>query len=123
MEPVDRPEDLVSRTKRFSLDVIKFVVALPKNDVARTLGKQLLRSGTSVGANYREGRRGRSTAEFTAKLGIAQFEAEESCYWLELIMESGIAKGPNAGTLHREAAALQAILGASIVTATRNAKR
>lgn len=113
------PEDLVIRTKRMALDVIRYVCQLPKDDVAKTLGRQLLRSGTSVGANYREGKRARSTPEFAAKLGIAQFEAEESAYWLELLMESGIADTPVARALWKEANELQAILGACIVTANR----
>ena len=73
-----------------------------------------------MGANYREGKRGRSTAEFTAKLGISQFEAEGSAYWLELLIESGNADTPEAHDLWREANELQAILGASIVTAKKD---
>ena len=81
------------------------------------LGRQVLRSGTSIGANYREGKRGRSTDEFTAKLGIAQFEAEETCYWLELLIESGISDDDRTRELLKEANELQAILGACIRTA------
>ncbi len=113
------PEDLVVRIRRFALDVIKYVDGLPNRPVCWVLGKQLLRSGTSVGANHREGKRARSTAEFSAKLGIAQFEAEETAYWLELLMESGIANSALAQSLWKEANELQAILGASIRTANR----
>ncbi|TXI75698.1 MAG: four helix bundle protein [Flavobacteriales bacterium] len=116
----NRPEDLSVRTKRFALGVIRYIGGLPQTQVGHVLGDQLRRSGTSVGANYREGKRGRSTAEFTAKLGISQFEAEGSAYWLELLIESGTADTPEAHDLWREANELQAILGASIVTAKKD---
>ena len=116
---VEKPEDLSKRTKRFALGVIKFVSELPNTPVSRTLGGQLLDAGTSVGANYREGKRARSTAEFAAKLGISQGEAEESAYWFELFMESGISNTAVAQALHKEANELQAILGACIVSARR----
>lgn len=84
-----KPNDLIVRTKKYALRIIKFYSALPKDTVSQTLGKQLLRSGTSVGANYREeGHRGRSKAEFIAKLGISLSELEETAYWLELLVES-----------------------------------
>lgn len=83
-----KPNDLIDRTKKYALRIIKLYSALPKDTVSQTLGKQLLRSGTSVGANYREGHRGRSKAEFIAKLGISLSELEETAYWLELLVES-----------------------------------
>ena len=82
--------DLADRTKKYALRIIKLYSALPKNTVCQVLGKQLLRSGTSVGANYREAYRGRSKAEFIAKLGISLSELEETAYWLELLVESDV---------------------------------
>src|SRR5262249_32951896 len=83
------PEELKSRTKRYALGIIQMFAALPKNEVARVLGRQVLRSGTSVGANYREGCRARSTAEFVSKVGDSLKELEESSYWLELLVDTG----------------------------------
>ncbi len=81
--------DLKDRTKKFALEIIKLVSELPKNTAGFELGKQLTRSGTSVGANYRS-QRGRSRAEFIPKLSIAPEEADESVFWLELILEAGL---------------------------------
>jgi four helix bundle protein len=86
----ERPQDLKLRTKAFALRVIRLYSQLPKNNaVAQVLGRQVLRSGTSVGANYREASRGRSKAEFTSKVGDCLKEIEETEYWLELLVESG----------------------------------
>src|SRR2546427_13210264 len=88
----DRPQDLKPRTKQFALRVIRMYSKLARNDaVAQVLGKQVLRSGTSVGANYREASRGRSKAEFISKVGDCLKEIEETEYWLELIVDSGCA--------------------------------
>jgi four helix bundle protein len=85
-----KPQDLKPRTKAFALRVIRMYSKLAKGDtVARVLGKQVLRSGTSVGANYREASRGRSKPEFTAKVGDCLKEIEETEYWLELLVDSG----------------------------------
>jgi four helix bundle protein len=86
----EKPEDLKPRTKAFALRVIRMYSKLLKNDaVAQVLGKQVLRSGTSVGANYREASRGRSKAGFISKIGDCLKEIEETGYWLELLVESG----------------------------------
>jgi len=87
-----RPEDenLQKRTKTFSLNVIKLFQALAKNTEGQIIGKQILRSGTSVGANTRAAFRGRSTKEFYAKIGIVIEEADECIFWSELLEESGI---------------------------------
>src|SRR6266545_158772 len=86
----EKPQDLKPRTKAFALRVIRMYSKLPKNDaVAQVLGKQVLRSGTSVGANYRESSRGRSKAEFISKIGDSLKEIEETEYWLELLVDSG----------------------------------
>jgi four helix bundle protein len=78
------------RTKQLALHVIKAVESLPKNRTADVLGSQLIRSGTSIGANYRAACRGKSTADVIAKLRIVEEEADESAYWMELLIESGL---------------------------------
>ncbi|HMS40846.1 MAG TPA: four helix bundle protein [Pyrinomonadaceae bacterium] len=85
-------KDLLKRTKIFALRVIKLVSALPDNLAGRKIGDQLMRSGTSVASNYRAACRGRSKAEFIAKLGIVEEEADESALWMELIIESKLMK-------------------------------
>ena len=97
----EKPQDLKLRTKAFALRVIRMYAKLPKSDVvAQVLGKQVLRSGTSVGANYREASRGRSKAEFISKIGDCLKEIEETEYWLELLVESGcVAPSRMAGLL------------------------
>src|ERR1700693_3059783 len=92
--------DLKPRTKAFALRVIRMHTKLPKNDaVARVLGKQVLRAGTSVGANYREASRGRSKAEFISKIGDSLKEIEETEYWLELLVDSGCVPGAQMADL------------------------
>lgn len=85
-----KEEDLRLRSKAFALRILKLFAALPKETAAQTLGKQVLRSGTSIGANYREAYRARSKAEFIAKTGICLGEAEETAYWLELLADGDI---------------------------------
>src|SRR5688572_24949824 len=85
-------KEMLQRTKNFALRVIKLVNALPNDPAGRAIGGQLVRSGTSVAANHRAACRGRSKAEFIAKLGIVEEEADESALWLELIVESGLMK-------------------------------
>ncbi len=102
-------KDLEKRTKRFALDVIKFVAALSRARDADILGRQLLRSATSIGANYREAGRGVSRPDFAHKIGTVEKEAAETQYWLELLIESGISAGATANELHRESSELLAI--------------
>ena len=102
-------KDLEERTKKFALTIIEFVCTLPRTREADVLGKQLLRSGTSIGANYREANRGVSRADFANKIGTVQKEAAETQYWLELILESSIRKPANGTQLHQEATELLAI--------------
>jgi four helix bundle protein len=109
-------EELKARTKAFGLRVMKVVDVLPGTASGRALGAQLIRGGTSVGANYRSACRGRSTAEFTAKLGIVIEEADESAYWLELIAESEMLKPALIQPLIQEASELVAILTAAVKT-------
>ncbi len=86
-------KELKDRTKSFALRVMKLVSSLPKTLMAQVIGRQLAKSGTSVGANYRSACRARSKAEFTAKLGIVEEEADESAFWMEIIIESSMLKG------------------------------
>lgn len=113
-------QELKDRTKRFALRVIKLVEGLPETSAGRTIGKQLVRSGTSVGANYRAACRSRSKAEFVAKIGIVAEEADESAFWMELIMESSLLKPALVTPLHQEADELTAIFTASGRTAKAN---
>ncbi len=106
-------KELKKRTKQFALRIIKLVNALPKNIEGQSIGKQLIRSGTSVGANYRSACRGRSKAEFVAKLGIVEEEADESAFWMELIIEGGLLEKELVEPLLKEADELVAIMVAS----------
>jgi four helix bundle protein len=105
----DEVLDLRVRTKEFALRIIKMFCALPKTDEARVLGKQVLRSGTSVGANYREAQRSRSKAEFIAKIGDCLKELDETAYWLELLADSAIVPSPKLASLRDECDQLLAI--------------
>jgi four helix bundle protein len=111
--------DLNDRTKQFALRVIHMYASLPKSDVARVLGHQALRSGTSVGAHYREGHRARSTAEFVSKIETAIQELDETKYWFELIVGAELVKAARLAALQAEANELLAIFTASVKTAKR----
>jgi len=113
MKPAD---ELKLRTKKFALRIVKVFQALPRSEDARTLGKQLLRSGTSVAANYRAVCRSRSKAEFVARLGIVVEEIDGTVFWLELLVESGIISPARLGDLRREANELLAIFVSSQLT-------
>ncbi len=110
-------DELKLRTKKFALRIVKVFQALPRSDDARTPGKQLLRSGTSVAANYRAVCRSRSKAEFVARLGVVVEEIDETVFWLELLVESGIITPARLGNLQREANELCAIFVSSQLTA------
>lgn len=101
--------DLRERTTQFALRIVKMFTALPKATEAQVLGKQVLRSGTSVGANYREAHRSRSGAEFIAKIGICLQELDETAYWLELLVEAEIVPAPRLADLRDECNQLTAI--------------
>ena len=105
-------KDLEARTKRFALAVIQLMTGLPKSMVCDVIGRQLLRSATSIGANYREANRAVSRADFANKLGTVQKESAETQYWLELLLESRIAQGDRIDEAHREASELLAIFTA-----------
>jgi len=110
--------DLRQRTKEFALRIIRLYGALPKSTEAQIIGKQVLRSGTSVGAHYREAHRSRSNAEFISKIEGGLQELEETVYWLELLTESGIIQAGQLKNLLQEADELTAIL----VTCAKNCK-
>jgi len=110
-------DDLEERTKEFALQIVRFVSALPKNQVTNVLGYQLLKSGTSIGANYREASRAESRADFIHKIAIAEKEAAETEYWLELFTEEGIGDAGKVQWLAKESKELLAILTASGRTA------
>ena len=101
--------DLAERTKHFALRVIRMFSSLPKTTEAQVLGKQVLRSGTSIGANYREAYRGRSKPEFIAKCGDCLKEIEETAYWLELLVEARLVSAAKLASLRQEIDELTAI--------------
>ncbi len=108
--------ELKARTKQFALRTIKLVGALPRTTVGRAIGGQLVRSGTSVGANYRAACRARSKAEFAAKLGTVAEEADETCFWLELVTEGGLLPEKRVAALLAESDALTAIFTSGVRT-------
>ena len=116
-------ENLKTRTRQFALRVIKLVESLPNDTTSKVLGKQLLRAGTSVGANYRAACRSKSAADFISKMGTVEEEADESGYWMELLIESGKISMVKAADLIKEASELTAIAVSSINTARKSASR
>jgi four helix bundle protein len=112
-------EDLKMRTKQFALNVVRFYEALPKDDTSRILGRQLLRAGTSVGADYRAACRAKSNPDFISKMGTVEEEADESSYWIELLIEAGKVDPVKASPLRQEAKELLPIAVASIKTARK----
>ena len=116
-------EDLKSRTKQFALRIIKLVEELPNTKTGNVIGNQIIRSGTSVAANYRASCRARSTADFISKITIVEEEADETLFWLELIVESGLMKKERLQELIKEADELTAIFTASGKTAKANKKK
>ena len=115
--PTMTEKDLLQRTNQFALRIMKLVDALPRTTSGRAIAGQLIRSGTSVSANYRAACRGRSKAEFIAKLGIVEEEADESAHWMELIIEGGLLRQSRVRELHKEAGEITAIMSASKKTA------
>lgn len=113
--------DLKSRTKAFALRIIKLYTSLPKSGEAQVIGKQVLRSGTSIGAQYREACRSRSNSEFISKMQSSLQELDETAYWLELLVDGGIVKAEKLADLRRETDELIAIFVTSVKTArTKN---
>lgn len=116
-------EILKKRTKQFALRIIKLVDTLPNSRSGDVIGKQVLRSGTSVAANYRASCRVRSQADFISKMGIVEEEADETLFWLELLVESELVKESKLKDLIKEADELVAIFTASGKTAKENKKK
>ena len=119
---VGRAAELKARTKQFALRVMKMVDALPRTIQGRAIAKQIIRSATSVAANYRAACRARSRAEFIAKMGVVEEEADESCFWFELIIDSDLLTEERMRPLLSEAGELVAIMAASRKSAIGNRK-
>jgi four helix bundle protein len=117
---ITSPEQLRDRTKAFANRIIRLFRALPKKTEAQVIGRQLLRAGLSVGANYRAACRGRSRPDFISKLGIVVEEADETNYWLELLGENGIMPQRRLEELLNEAHELTAIFTAALETSRSN---
>ena len=113
-------QDLKDRTKQFALRVMGLVDALPNTPKGRAIASQLVRSGTSVAANYRAACRGRSHAEFISKIGVTEEEADETALWLELILEDKLLPEKKIAPLFKEANELTAIMAASYISASRS---
>jgi four helix bundle protein len=113
-------QNLQDRTKRFALDVIRLCETLPKDDTSRVISRQLLRAGSSVGANYRAVCRARSRPDFISKMGVVLEEADESAFWIELLQDAGKAGSERTAVLLREANELVAIFVSSLHTARGN---
>ncbi|MGD0126225.1 MAG: four helix bundle protein [Terriglobia bacterium] len=118
-----QPEQLRERTKQFAIRIVRLFRILPKNDEARIMGKQVLRAGTSVAANYRAVCRARSRAEFISKIGVVVEEADETVFWLEMLVETGITSKSRMEKLLAEANELLAILAASQRTAKASGRQ
>jgi four helix bundle protein len=116
-------EDFRRRTFQFGIRVVRPVQSLPKTDSARVIGNQLLRSRTAVGANYRAAARGRSRADFIAKMGIVEEECDEALYWIDMLVELELIGASRLRELRTEANEILSIVVASIKTARRNIKQ
>jgi four helix bundle protein len=118
-----KADDLKRRTKQFALRILKLVAALPNNVQGRAIGNQLVRAGMSVAANYRAACRGRSKAEFIAKLGTVEEEADESAFWMELIIEAELLRANKVQSLLGEAIELRKIMARSRISASGSLKK
>lgn len=120
MSRVERARELQERTKKFALRIISAFSRLPKTEEARVLGRQFLRSGTSVAANYRAACRARSAADFISKISIVTEETDETLFWLELVVEAKLVRAENLAPLILECEELVKIFSASLATAKAN---
>ena len=116
-------EDMKQRTRQFALRIIRLVESLPKGRTAEVIARQLLCSGTSVGANYRAACRAKSTRDFISKMGIVEEEADETLYWMEMLSEADIVESEKLALLMKEADELLAIAVASIKTAREKIRK
>jgi len=119
----DSKRDLRVRTRAFAVRIVKLYTALPKETAAQVIGKQLLRSGTSVGAHYHEAQRSRSSAEFISKIEVGLQELEETDYWINLLVECGIVKASRLIPLQAEIKELLAMLTATVKTIKNKKKQ
>ena len=117
---LERAQQLQDRTKLFAVRIVRAFAALPKLEAARIIGRQFLRSGTSVAANYRAASRARSKAEFIAKLGVVVEEADETVFWLDLLVESGLVHMDIVKPLRTECEELVRIFASPLATAKTN---
>jgi four helix bundle protein len=120
MNTLDQAKQLQDRTKAFAIRIIKAFARLPKDEAARTIGRQFLRSGTSLAANYRAACRACSTADFISKIGVVAEEADETLFWFELLRDAELVKINLAEALMKECQELLKIFSASLATAKRN---
>src|SRR5215471_4102003 len=118
--PKSQPEQIRDRTKQFAIRIVRLFRSLPKTEEARIIGRQVLRSGTSVAANYRAVCRARSKAEFVSRIGTVVEEADETVFWLELLIETGVISQSRTDGLLKEANELLSIFAASQRTAKKN---
>jgi len=116
-------DDLKKRTKQFALRILKLAAALPNTIEGKAIRGQLVRAGTSVGANYRAACRGRSTAEFVAKMGVVEEESDESAFWLELIIEAALLRASRVRPLLEEANELTKIMARSRISASTRVRQ
>jgi four helix bundle protein len=117
---LDQARELQERTKKFAIDIIRAFTALPKSDEARVIGRQFLRSGTAVAANYRATCRARSKAEFISKLGVVVEETDETDFWLDLLTAAKVATSREPSALLNECRELLRIFAKSLATAKGN---
>jgi four helix bundle protein len=120
MNKLDAAKRLQNRTKQFAIQIIKTFAALPKNEAARVIGRQLLRSGTAVAANYRAACRARSLPDFISKLAIVVEEADETLFWIELLVDSNLVSLESIALLRGECDELVKIFASSLATAKSN---
>ena len=117
------PDEMKKRTKQFGLRVIRLVGAMPGSKVSDVIGRQLLRAGTGVGANYRAACRSRSDGDFLARMGIVEEEADESLYWMEMLVDAGLVKADLVTDLLREGQEILSIVVASIKTVKQRRRK
>ena len=123
-ERADRPIlDFRERTFQFGIRCVRLVESLPKSMAAQTIGRQLLRAGTSVGANYRAAMRGRSRADFISRMGIVEEECDEALYWIDVLVELGLTSTKRVEQLRAEANEIIAITVSSIKTARKGGRK
>lgn len=120
MNTLDQAKQLQDRTKKFAIRIIKAFARLPKDEAARIIGRQFLRSGTSLAANYRAACRARSAADFISKISVVAEEADETLFWFELLTEAELATNRLLEPLILESSELLKIFSASLATAKRN---